>query len=142
MYRGAGRKELITNMTNFKDIENPFGDYSLTLQTLKKERHKAWKLRKAEQSLKLKNQIADMEKKLSVYRVYKEEMGITLSKKERENVLKHYDSASVELLMGRKMFTMRQTEAAVRIQAWWRMVKIFKWMKLIKTVRRLAALKI
>ena len=49
------RKELITNLTNFRDIENPFGDYSLSLQTLKKEKHQAWKVRKAEKSLKLKN---------------------------------------------------------------------------------------
>lgn len=34
-----GRKELITNLTNFRDIENPFGDYSFTLQTIKKEKH-------------------------------------------------------------------------------------------------------
>lgn len=112
--RGAGRKEIITNKVNF-NIENPFADYSLTLQTLKKEKHEAWKIRKAEKSLKLKNQINDMEKKLSIYRVYKEEMGVTLTKKERENVLNHYDSASVELLMGKKMFTMRQIDAAIRI---------------------------
>ena len=37
-------------MTNFRDIENPFGDYSLTLQTIKKEKHEAWKLRKQEKS--------------------------------------------------------------------------------------------
>lgn len=70
-------------MTNFRDIENPFGDYSLTLQTIKKEKHEAWKARKAEKSLKLKSAIADMEKKLDIYRRYKDEMGISLTKKER-----------------------------------------------------------
>ena len=48
-----------------------------------------------------------MEKKLDIYRTYKNEMGVTLKKKERENVLKHYDSTAVEIFMGRKMFTMR-----------------------------------
>ena len=42
-------------MTNFRDIENPFGDYSLTLQTIKKEKHEAWKLRKAEKKQQIKN---------------------------------------------------------------------------------------
>ena len=54
LYNNAGRKEIITNKTNFRDIENPFADYSLTLQTIKKEKHEAWKQRKAEKSLKLK----------------------------------------------------------------------------------------
>ena len=53
--RAGGRKQIITNMTNFTDIENPFGDYSLTLQTLKKEKHAAWKARKEEKSLKIKS---------------------------------------------------------------------------------------
>ena len=79
----------------------------MTLQTIKREKHEAWKVRKAEKSLKIKSQIADMEKKLSIYRKYKDEMGVSLTKKERENVMKHYDSNGVELLMGRKMFTMR-----------------------------------
>ena len=42
-------------MTNFRDIDNPFGDYSLTLQTIKKEKHEAWKLRKQEKSQQIKN---------------------------------------------------------------------------------------
>ena len=49
-----------------------------------------------------------MEKKLKIYRKYKDEMGVTLTKTERENVLNHYNPNAVELLMGRKMFTMRQ----------------------------------
>ena len=102
-------------MTNFRDIENPFGDYSLTLQTIKKEKHEAWKQRKAEKQLQIRNQIADMEKKLDIYRRYKDEMGISLNKKERDQVLKNYDSTAVEILMGKKMFTKRQVEAAVRI---------------------------
>ena len=94
-------------MTNFRDIDNTFGDYSLTLQTIKKEKHEAWKIRKNEKSLKIKEQIADMEKKLDIYRHYKDEMGVSLNKREREKVLKNYDSTAVEILMGRKMFTMR-----------------------------------
>ena len=37
--RVNGRKEIITNQVNYTHIENPFKDYSMTLQTLKKERH-------------------------------------------------------------------------------------------------------
>jgi len=54
LYNQAGRKEIITNKTNFRDIENPFGDYSMTLQTVKKEKHEAWKMRKEAKSIKLK----------------------------------------------------------------------------------------
>ena len=49
-----------------------------------------------------------MERKLDIYRKYKDEMGVSLTKYERTKVLKHYDSTGVEILMGRKMFTMRQ----------------------------------
>lgn len=56
-----------------------------------------------------------MERKLDIYRRYKDTMGVTLSKQERDNVLKNYDSVGVELFMGKKMFTIRQVEAAIRI---------------------------
>ena len=39
LFNNVGRKEIISNKTNFRDIENPFADYSLSLQTLKKEKH-------------------------------------------------------------------------------------------------------
>ena len=51
----TGRKEVITNKTNFRDIDNPFGDYSLTLQTIKKEKHEKWLERKEQKSLRLKS---------------------------------------------------------------------------------------
>ena len=43
LFNSNGRKEIITNKTNFRDIENPFADYSFTLQTIKKEKHAQWK---------------------------------------------------------------------------------------------------
>lgn len=39
MQQTNGRKEIITNKVNFSHIDNPFADYSFTLQTLKKEKH-------------------------------------------------------------------------------------------------------
>lgn len=48
LFNQVGRKETISNKTNFRDIEKPFADHSLTLQTIKKEKHEAWKVRKAE----------------------------------------------------------------------------------------------
>ena len=67
---------------------------------------------------------------------------MTLSKNEREKVMKHYDSNGVELLMGRKLFTQRQVEAAVRIQSWWRKAKLRAWFSLISNIRQMAAIKI
>ena len=83
LFGTSGRKAIITNLVNFRDIENPFSDNSLTLQTIKKEKHEAWKLRKLEKTIKIKYQIKDMEKKLDIYRKYKDELGISLNKKER-----------------------------------------------------------
>ena len=142
LYGGAGRKELISNQTNFTNIENPFGDYSLTLQTVKREKHEEWKIRKAEKTVKLKQQIQDMEKKLKIYRKYKDDLGVTLSKTERDNVLNNFSCNGVELLMGRKMFTMRQTQAAVRIQSWWKKAKLRAWFSLISNIRKVAVTKI
>jgi len=45
LFNNSGRKELISNATNFRDIDNPFGNYSMTLMSLKKEKHEAWKVR-------------------------------------------------------------------------------------------------
>ena len=72
---------------------------------------------------------------MDIYRKYKDEMGVTLNKKERENVLKNYDSTGVELLMGKKMFTMRQVEAAIRLQCWWRKTKLRAWFSIITRIR-------
>lgn len=83
-----------------------------------------------------------MEKKLDIYRHYKHEMGISLNKRERDKVLKNYDSTAVEILMGRKMFTKRQVEAAIRIQCWWRKTKMRAWFSIIQKIRHHSAQKI
>ena len=83
-----------------------------------------------------------MERKLDIYRKYKDEMGVSLTKNERTKVLKHYDSTGVEILMGRKMFTMRQVQAAVRIQCWWKKTKLRAWFSLITQIRHNAAYRI
>ena len=56
-----------------------------------------------------------MEKKLDIYRRYKDELGISLTKKERQKVLNKFDSTGVEVLLGRKLFSQRQILAAIRI---------------------------
>lgn len=43
-----GRKATITNKIRFEYVENPWKDYGLTLQTLKKERHEQWLEKKKE----------------------------------------------------------------------------------------------
>ena len=54
LWRNNARKEMISNQTNFRDIESPFADYSFTLQSLKKERHEKWLVRKAEKQEQIK----------------------------------------------------------------------------------------
>ena len=43
--------------------------------------------------------------------------------------------------MGRKMFNLRQTQAAIRIQAWWRKQKHHTWFRLVTRIRTLAAMR-
>lgn len=114
----------------------------MTLQTLKRERHQQWRMRKQEKQEKLKQHIRDMERKLDIYRKYKDGFGVSLNKKERENVFNHFDATGVEVLMGRKLFTNRQVEAAVRIQAWWRKSKFRQWFSIIVQLRVQAAIRI
>ena len=45
-----------------------------------------------------------MEKKLDIYKRYKNDLGITLTKGERKKVLSKFDETGVEVLMGRKLF--------------------------------------
>ena len=56
-----------------------------------------------------------MEKKLDIYRRYKDDLGISLSKNERKKVLSKFDETGVEVLLGRKLFNHRQLVAAIRI---------------------------
>ena len=83
LWRNNARKEMISNQTNFRDIENPFADYSFTLQSLKKERHEKWLVRKAEKQEQIKAQIAQMEKKLDIYKKYHNKFGVSLNKNQR-----------------------------------------------------------
>ena len=138
----VGRKLEITNLTNFKDIENPFADYSMNLQAIKKEKHAAWLVRKQVKADQIQVQIKEMEKKLDIYRHYKDQLGITLTKKERKKVLDKYNETGVEVLMGRKLFNQKQVTAAMRIQTWWRMHKLFSWFNLIRKIRAEAACKV
>ena len=45
LWKDNNRKEAISNTVNF-NIESPFADYSMTLQTIKKEKHAQWLERK------------------------------------------------------------------------------------------------
>ena len=59
-------------------------------------------------------------------------MGISLNKKERDQVLNRYsDSTDVEVLIGSKMYDLRQEQAATRIQSWWRKSKMHQWFRII-----------
>lgn len=69
-------------------------------------------------------------------------MGISLNKKERENVLGRFDSVDVEILMGHKMYDLRQEQAATKIQNWLRKSKSKNWFTIIASIKRIAAVKI
>lgn len=68
----------------FDSIENPFKDYSMTLQTLKKERHAQWLEKKKEKQAKINEQIREMERKLEVYKRYRDDFGVDFTKTERD----------------------------------------------------------
>lgn len=66
MNQTHGKREVITNMVNFC-IEQPFADFSMTLQTIKKEKHEKWLVKKHAKTEQINLQIKEMEKKLEVY---------------------------------------------------------------------------
>ena len=80
LWQNNARVECISNQTNFRDIENPFADYSFTLQSLKKEKHQKWLVKKAEKQAQIKQQISQMEKKLDIYKKYHNKFGVSLNK--------------------------------------------------------------
>lgn len=102
--RHNGRKEVITNQVNYTHIENPFKDYSMTLQTLKKERHEQWLEKKKEKQNRINDQIREMERKLDVYKRYRDDFGVDFTQTERDKILNNYDRTGVEVLVGKKMF--------------------------------------
>lgn len=46
-----------------------------------------------------------MEKKLDIYRRYKDELGISLTKNERKKILNKFNETGVEVILGRKLFS-------------------------------------
>jgi hypothetical protein len=45
-----------------------------------------------------------MEKKMLIYRHYRDEFGVDFTQTERNKIITTYDSAGVEVLVGKKMF--------------------------------------
>ena len=103
MNQTNGRREIITNTVNF-GVEKPFSDFSMTLQTLKKEKHEKWLVKKQEKTQQINHHIKEMEKKLDVYTQYRNDYGVEFSKTERDKVLRKFDTTGVEIMVGRKMF--------------------------------------
>ena len=85
------KKEMISNQT-IMTIEQPFADFSMTRQSLKQEKHAAFLIKQEEKQMKVKQQIAEMSRKLEIYRRYKDQFNITLTKKERDKLMKNEDS--------------------------------------------------
>lgn len=48
-------------------------------------------VRKREKQERIKTQIKEMEKKLNIYRHYKDDFGVSLTKEERHKVVKQYN---------------------------------------------------
>ena len=64
----------------------------MTRQSLKQEKHAAFLIKQEEKQMKVKQQIAEMSRKLEIYRRYKDQFNITLTKKERDKLMKNEDS--------------------------------------------------
>lgn len=83
-----------------------------------------------------------MERKLEVYKRYRDDFGVDFSKTERDLILNNFNTTGVEVMVGKKMFRQKQELAAIRIQSWWRMCKCRLWYRLIKEIRISAAQKL
>jgi hypothetical protein len=71
---------------------------------LKKERHEQWLEKKKEKQNRINDQIREMERKLDVYKRYRDDFGVDFTQTEREKILNNYDRTGVEVLVGKKMF--------------------------------------
>ena len=83
-----------------------------------------------------------MERKLDIYRKYKDEMGVSLNKKERQDLLLNKNFENVGLFMTRKMVSKQQEDAAILLQRWFKKSKHRAWFSLIAQIRKTAASKI
>lgn len=64
----------------------------MTRQSLKQEKHAAFLIKQEEKQMKVKQQIAEMSRKLEIYRRYKDQFKISLTKLERDKLMKNEDS--------------------------------------------------
>jgi hypothetical protein len=71
---------------------------------LKKERHEQWLEKKKEKQNRINDQIREMERKLDVYKRYRDDFGVDFTQTERDKILNNYDRTGVEVLVGKKMF--------------------------------------
>jgi len=100
-----GRKISITDQWNFTDIENPFHNSNFSMQTLKLQRHKDWMQKNDLRQTRVKGQIREMERKISLYDKYQKEQGLYFSEKDKNKLFgPQYDKAQMEMLISLKMF--------------------------------------
>lgn len=71
---------------------------------MKKERHEQWLEKKKEKQNRINDQIREMERKLDVYKRYRDDFGVDFTQTERDKILNNYDRTGVEVLVGKKMF--------------------------------------
>ena len=71
---------------------------------MKKERHEQWLEKKKEKQNRINDQIIEMERKLDVYKRYRDDFGVDFTQTERDKILNNYDRTGVEVLVGKKMF--------------------------------------
>ena len=64
----------------------------MTRQSLKQEKHAVFLIKQEEKQMKVKQQIAEMSRKLEIYRRYKDQFKISLTKLERDKLMKNEDS--------------------------------------------------
>ena len=60
--------------------------------------------RKKEKQNRINDQIREMERKLDVYKRYRDDFGVDFTQTERDKILNNYDRTGVEVLVGKKMF--------------------------------------
>lgn len=92
---------------------------------------------------RVKGQIREMERKISLYDKYQKEQGLYFSEKDKNKLFgPQYDKAQMEMLISLKMFQQREHIAAVMIQSRWRCYRVKQWYDLITALRITAVKKI
>jgi hypothetical protein len=139
----VGRKELISNTYNFKDLgavgKIPFGDHNMTMRTLHESRRSAWMESQMLRIKSVRKMNKDISRRHSLMDKYFNEQNVQFTEKDAAVLFSpRFTLPQAEMLVSRNMFNQRYDNAATLIQAVWRGSTTRSWYKDTMRIRTAA----